>query len=319
MFEATLNRGGFWKKVVDAMKDLVQEANFECTPQGMSIQSVDSSHVALVSLNLGASGFEQYQCHRQQVLGINLNNLSKLLKITDDKDTVTLRHQEDVDVLTIASEADGGKKSTEFQLKLMEIEGEAMGVPDAEQQYPCVVSMPSDVFAKVCRDMATFGDTMRIIASNDKVTFSAEGDLGEGKVNIQTQGPATGAPATKSNVALKNETIKAEVKTEGETIVKKENSEEETVADALTNKKANKAIKPEQSDGVYITSEETCDITFALRYLAVFAKGAGLADRVTLSLDKDQPCRIEFVIPELGSLCWFLAPKVDDEDNQEEQ
>jgi len=312
MFEATLNRGAFWKKVVEAMKDLVTEANFECTPQGVSIQSIDQSHVALVSLNLAASGFDTYECHRQQVLGVNLNNLAKLLKVNDDKDQVTLRHQEDTDTLIIASEAEGGKKSTEFALKLMEIEQDAMGVPDSDQEYKAVLSMPADVFAKTCRDMATFGDTMTIDISKEKVKFSAHGDLGDGHIVIQSQGAAESAPAPRSSV-LKTEggsTVKGENGVKDE--VKKEPTDDEVVGEAFS-RKASQKNSSMASDGVYISANESMQLTFALRYLTTFSKGVALSDRVTLSLALEQPCRVEFSIEKLGSLRWFLAPKVDDE------
>lgn len=312
-FEATLEKGAFWKKVVEAMKDLVSEANFECTGQGISIQSVDVSHVALVSLTLGSRGFDTYSCHRNQILGVNLNNLSKLLKVTDDKDSLTLRHPEDSDALTIESQDGTGKRSIEFTLKLMEIEQDAMGVPDTDMDYKAVLSMPSDVFAKTCRDMATFGDNMSIDISKESVKFQAAGDLGEGCITIQSQGPADKAPAPKSNIlkgepGVKPEAVKSEVKKE---VV--EDDENQVVGDVYpdTTKKATKT-KDMTQDGIYISCSESMQLTFALRYLATFAKGAALSDRVTLSLSHEQPCRVEFLMNG-GSLRWFLAPKVDDD------
>jgi len=321
MFEATLNRGAFWKKVVEAMKDLVSEANFECTPKGMSIQSIDQSHVALVSLTLLGSGFDTYECHRQQVLGVNLNNLAKLLKVNDDKDTVTLRHQEDTDNLIIGAEADGGKKSTEFSLKLMEIEQEALGIPDEEQDYKAVLSMPADIFAKTCRDMATFGDTMTIEISREKVKFSGTGDLGTGNITIQSQGAAEKAPASKSSVLKTEGSVKTEKgvkpekteKTEPDA-VKAEPADEEA-AEVYKSASSQKQLNGNMaSDGVYISCEEPIVLSFALRYLTTFSKGSALSDRVTFSFSSDQPCRVEYAMEKIGNLRWFLAPKVDDED-----
>ena len=40
------------KKVVDAIKDLVTDVNLEVSDAGISLQAMDSSHVALVSLKL---------------------------------------------------------------------------------------------------------------------------------------------------------------------------------------------------------------------------------------------------------------------------
>lgn len=64
MFEARLIQGSVLKKVVDAIKDLVNDANFDCDPTAFSLQAMDSSHVALVAVRLNADGFEHYRCDR---------------------------------------------------------------------------------------------------------------------------------------------------------------------------------------------------------------------------------------------------------------
>ena len=52
MFEARLIQGSLLKKVLESIKDLVTDANFDCSPTGFSLQAMDSSHVALVALTL---------------------------------------------------------------------------------------------------------------------------------------------------------------------------------------------------------------------------------------------------------------------------
>ena len=66
MFEAKLQEGALLKKIVESIKDLVTEVNFDTTatgewtpltPTGISMQAMDASHVALVSLNMGIDLF----------------------------------------------------------------------------------------------------------------------------------------------------------------------------------------------------------------------------------------------------------------------
>jgi proliferating cell nuclear antigen len=80
MFEARLTQGSLLKKVVDAIKDLVTDANFDCNEGGISLQAMDSSHVCLVSLNLQADGFDHYRCDKNLSMGLHLPNLAKILK-----------------------------------------------------------------------------------------------------------------------------------------------------------------------------------------------------------------------------------------------
>jgi proliferating cell nuclear antigen len=48
MFEAKLTDGNILRKIVDSIKELVTDVNLEVSPNGISIQAMDSSHVALV-------------------------------------------------------------------------------------------------------------------------------------------------------------------------------------------------------------------------------------------------------------------------------
>ena len=80
MFEARLTQGNLLKKLVDAVKELCTEVNWDISPSGIQMQSMDSSHVCLVCFSLRADGFEHFRCDRSLVLGINLANLAKILK-----------------------------------------------------------------------------------------------------------------------------------------------------------------------------------------------------------------------------------------------
>lgn len=64
IFTAKLQDGTVLKKVVDAIKDLVTDVNLEVSDSGISLQAMDSSHVALVSLKLKHDGFAVYRTER---------------------------------------------------------------------------------------------------------------------------------------------------------------------------------------------------------------------------------------------------------------
>lgn len=72
MFEAKLAQGALLKKVLEAIKDLINEATFDCSATGISLQAMDNSHVSLVSLSLRSDGFEQFRCDRNISMGMNL-------------------------------------------------------------------------------------------------------------------------------------------------------------------------------------------------------------------------------------------------------
>ena len=58
---------------LQAMKDLVSDANFECSPQALSLQAMDTSHVALVQMTLRSDGFAHFRCDRNISMGESIS------------------------------------------------------------------------------------------------------------------------------------------------------------------------------------------------------------------------------------------------------
>uniref|UniRef100_A0A3Q3K4N5 DNA sliding clamp PCNA n=1 Tax=Monopterus albus TaxID=43700 RepID=A0A3Q3K4N5_MONAL len=177
MFEARLVQGSILKKVLEALKDLITEACWDVSSSGISLQSMDSSHVSLVQLTLRHDGFDSYRCDRNLAMGVNLSSMSKILKCAGNEDIITLRAEDSADTLalvfeTISTFCDFDLKQCEFNLT------------DTEQEYSCVVKMPSGEFARICRDLSQIGDAVMISCAKDGVKFSASGELGTGNVKL---------------------------------------------------------------------------------------------------------------------------------------
>lgn len=47
--------------------------------------------------------------------------------------------------------------------------------------------MPSQEFARICKDLSNIGESVQITVTKGGVTFSAKGDIGNAKINL-TQG-----------------------------------------------------------------------------------------------------------------------------------
>ena len=69
MFECRLSKAEILKKIMDALKDLIKEAVWDVSAQGLSLQSMDSSHVSLVQVTLRTEGFEAFRCDKNIALG----------------------------------------------------------------------------------------------------------------------------------------------------------------------------------------------------------------------------------------------------------
>lgn len=186
MFEARITEGKIFKQIIESIKDLVQDANMDCSNDGISIQSMDSSHVSLVAVNLNSNGLDHYRCDRPVNLGFNSANLSKILKCANNEDIITLKSDDSADTLTLLFESPKNARIADFELKLMDIDNEQLGIPDTP--YKCTVEMNSGEFQRIIRDLQVLGETCTISCTKEGIRFSVSGDLGTGNILTRADG-----------------------------------------------------------------------------------------------------------------------------------
>ncbi|XP_062510387.1 proliferating cell nuclear antigen-like [Corticium candelabrum] len=260
MFEAKLVQGGVLRRLLESIKDLVTEANWDCSSTGITLQAMDSSHVSLVSMLLRAEGFDPFRCDRNLTLGMNLTSMTKVLKCAGGDDMITIRAEEGGDVVNFLFESPNGERVCDYEMKLMNIDQEHLGIPDTD--HDSVVKMPSSEFQRICRDLSQIGDSVEISCSKEGVRFFVSGDLGSGSITL----------------------------------------------------KQNATIDKDEGKQVNITMNEPVSLTFALRYLNFFTKATPLANHVTLSMSKDVPLVVEYLMGDMGHIRFYLAPKIEEDD-----
>ncbi|KAI9794197.1 MAG: proliferating cell nuclear antigen [Peltula sp. TS41687] len=185
------------QQVVDAIKDLVQDCNFDCNDSGIALQAMDNSHVALVSMMLKAECFSPYRCDRNIALGINLNSLTKVLRAALDKDILTLKAEDAPDSLNLVFESNSTDRLSEYDIKLMTIDQDHLGIPDTE--YAATINMPSAEFQRICKDLMALSESVSIEAAKDGIKFACQGDIGSGAVTLR---PHTDAEHSEKNIEI---------------------------------------------------------------------------------------------------------------------
>ncbi|CAH1401584.1 unnamed protein product [Nezara viridula] len=260
MFEARLVQSSILKKILEAIKELLNEATFDCSDSGIQLQAMDNSHVSLVSLNLRSDGFDKYRCDRNLSMGINLTSMLKIMKCAGNDDVLTIKAQDNADTVMFMFESQNQERVSDYEMKLMNLDQEHLGIP--EKDYSCIIKMPAGELARICKDLGQFGESVVIACSKEGVKFSAVGDVGSANIKL----------AQTSNV----------------------DKEEEAVT---------------------IEMQEPVTLTFACKYLISFTKATPLASQVQLSMSADVPLVVEYKIGEIGQIRYYLAPKIDEEDN----
>ena len=217
---------------------------------------MDNSHVALVAVHLEAAGFKRYRCDRPMPLGVNLTSLTKVLKCAKDDDITTLKAADEADVLNLvyeaksmfifrvvwrvySSPASDSDRIAEYDMKLMDIDSDTLGIPDTE--YDARVTMPSAEFTRVVRDLSQLGESVRIEVSKEGVRFASEGEAANGSVLMkQTDG---------ASVTGGNKIIAKTKKEDGADEEEQEGGEEDEQEEGGSKKAKKEKVKKEKTDG----------------------------------------------------------------------
>ena len=131
------------------------------------------------------------------------------------------------------------------------------------------------------RDLSQFGESVIISCTKEGVKFSAAGDIGVGNIKL----------AQTANVDKEDEAVSIEMQ------------------EPVTLTFATRCVILN-----YIFQSVYLVILF-LRYLNMFTKASCLSSQVSLSMSPDVPLVVEYNIGEIGQVKYYLAPKIEDEDN----
>jgi proliferating cell nuclear antigen len=180
LFEIKTVQSGAFRTLIEALKEILTEANLEFDSQGIKVMAVDETHTVLVYLKLLSDRFETYYCPSKHVLGVNMIYLFKLIKTMGNNDSLTLYlPASNPNKLGIRMENSEKSTVTNYFLKLFDTDVEDIQIPSLN--FTSIIHMPSLDLQKICRDMNALGEKLdvEITSSGSDLIFKCFGDFAE--------------------------------------------------------------------------------------------------------------------------------------------
>jgi proliferating cell nuclear antigen len=144
---------------------------------GVRILNMSPEKTVLVYLRLAAENFTKFECNSKTgswEIGVNLLSLNKLLKSADNEDELVMYiDKDDIQSLVLSVNNSEIMKRSELKLKLMDIGPMDLKPPPIE--YDVDVTMNSNDFHKLCKDMAQLSSSMEIRCTKNTIVFMCEG------------------------------------------------------------------------------------------------------------------------------------------------
>src|SRR3989344_587085 len=83
------------KDSISVISDLVNEASFKITRDGLELVAMDPANVAMVIYKLLSSSFTEYEIEKEQEIAINLASFKQVLRRASASDILALEVTED--------------------------------------------------------------------------------------------------------------------------------------------------------------------------------------------------------------------------------
>lgn len=163
--------------VVEAIREVLTDTTIEFDEKGMKIMMTDTTKTVLVHLWIDGSRCESYYCENKVSIGVNMNEMHRLVKAITNNVTLTLFLEEN-DMNHLGIKIDDFEKltKTELKLRLLDLGHERLAADP--MKFDSVITLPSTDFQKICRDMTQLGvEVVEIKDVQNQLIFSCVGDF----------------------------------------------------------------------------------------------------------------------------------------------
>jgi proliferating cell nuclear antigen len=154
-------------KTIEVISELVSEVRIKVNEYGMSITAIDPANVAMVKFRLPKSAFSQFETD-EEVLGINLDNLKRILKRCSTGTPLIIEKRENCLNIQIQD-----RIRRNFSLNLIEIEGQEKDMPILD--YSARVEISSLDLVSCIEDCSVVSDACSFLITNGEFVVESKG------------------------------------------------------------------------------------------------------------------------------------------------
>jgi proliferating cell nuclear antigen len=148
LLRARTVKAASFRTIIEAVKEILTDANLEFDQHGLKIMAMDGTHTILVHLRLQADRFDEYYCPQKYILGVNMINFFKLVKTMSNSESIVLFLKKS-DTTKLGIQILNGEKqmTTHFALNLIELDVRPIAIPPVQfsrDHHDAVGGLPED-------------------------------------------------------------------------------------------------------------------------------------------------------------------------------
>ncbi len=172
-----------WRYVMNAVGKIIDEAAFRITENGLRMKAIDPSRITLIDFMLGKESLDEFQFEKEEVIGVNMEDLVKILRRVVKGDELIL---ETLEGNRLAITFLGRGKRTFI---IPSIETPAEETPELKIPFKVHVKMPPSIFRDVVKELEPVSDAIEFIAKKDeqKLIVKATSDLASATIELSIE------------------------------------------------------------------------------------------------------------------------------------
>lgn len=260
-FELSLQNSKILKSIIDTLASIIDETEIIITPKQFMIKAMDPSRICFLQIIMKKTDWDIYNCELKQKVGINLEDLDKIMKRASPKDSITLSFNPEEQKLKVKMKREGDTRVRVFRLTSLELNIEDVPIENLLNiDYSTIFSIDISILEEAMKDAEIYSETFTIKSvENEGITLNSIGIIGEMLYELGS-----------------DELIELDIK--------------------------------ENTSGSY-----------SIKFLKSILKLKSITEKLELSLKTDHPAKLVFDIIEGGKADFFLAPRVEEVEFDEEE
>ena len=188
-FTLKLDNSRVLKGIVETLSSIIDETEFKVSPKEFVITAMDPSRICLLKLSIKKENFDDYKCVKESKIGLNLDDLDKILKRSSADDTIEIDFKETDQKIKITMERIGKTRKRTFSLTLIDLDREEIPMENLLKiEYPSKWVIDTEFLVEAIRDAEIYSEILNMKAvANKGLIFSSTGQIGEMEYNLSVE------------------------------------------------------------------------------------------------------------------------------------
>jgi proliferating cell nuclear antigen len=165
----------------------VDETQFTATPDKLEINAMDPGRVCMMRLTIKKEHFDEYKCQKETKVGVNLEDLNKILKRGSAEDSVELDFNVKEQKIRVKLKRDTTTRTRSFSLAAITTQIAEVPVNSLlEIHYDSTWDIEPQFLIDAVKDAEIYSDALTIETEQGKLLkFSSIGQIGEMNYEVE--------------------------------------------------------------------------------------------------------------------------------------